>query len=135
MHSPLALVILMLGTNDFQSMHNNNAWTSAQGIASLVAVIRGAPIEPGMPTPLILIVVPPLPRDPRGSIAPKFSGAEARCVGLANEYQQVAGSLKCAFFDANSITSASRIDGVHLDEDQHFTLGVAIADVVKELMR
>lgn len=25
MHSPLALVILMLGTNDFQSMHPHNA--------------------------------------------------------------------------------------------------------------
>lgn len=28
-HSPLRLVILMPGTNDFQSMHQNNAWLSA----------------------------------------------------------------------------------------------------------
>lgn len=27
--SPLALVLLMLGTNDFQSMHPHNAWHSA----------------------------------------------------------------------------------------------------------
>jgi lysophospholipase L1-like esterase len=79
-HSPLDLVILMLGTNDFQSMHTNNAWHSSQGIASLVNAIRQAPIEPGMPIPPVLIIVPPLIREPKGTIAPKFAGAETRCV-------------------------------------------------------
>ena len=32
--SPLALVVLMLGTNDFQVMHANNTWGSAQGTAA-----------------------------------------------------------------------------------------------------
>src|SRR5262245_64235792 len=45
-NSPLALVILMLGTNDFQSVHQHNASHSAQGIASLARAIRRAPIEP-----------------------------------------------------------------------------------------
>src|SRR5712691_13131602 len=41
MHSPLALVILMLGTNDFQFAHPyNNAWSAAQGITTLVNEIR-----------------------------------------------------------------------------------------------
>ncbi|MEJ2095462.1 MAG: GDSL family lipase, partial [Gammaproteobacteria bacterium] len=51
MHSPLALVILMLGINDFQRAHHNNAWLSAQGTAKLINIIRQAPIEPGMPVP------------------------------------------------------------------------------------
>ena len=59
-HSPLALVILMLGTNDFQFSHPyNNAWSAAQGIATLVNEIRKAPIEPGMPIPPILVICPP----------------------------------------------------------------------------
>ena len=53
-HSPLALVILALGTNDFQSMHPHNAWHASQGIAALVTAIRQAPIEPGMPVPPIV---------------------------------------------------------------------------------
>src|SRR6185503_21364179 len=57
--SPLALVILMLGTNDFQSMHPHDAWHSAQGIGALVKAIREAPIEPGMPIPPIFVVAPP----------------------------------------------------------------------------
>ena len=73
-HSPLALVILMLGTNDFQSMHPHDAWHSAQGIAALVTAIRQAPIEPGMPVPPVLVVAPPPIQEPRGPIAPKFAG-------------------------------------------------------------
>ena len=60
-HSPLALVILMLGTNDFQSMHPHQAWHSAQGTRCLVQAIREAPIEPGMPVPPVLVVAPPPP--------------------------------------------------------------------------
>src|SRR5204863_6908437 len=48
-NSPLALVIFMLGSNDFQSMHQHTAWHSAFGTAALVDAARRAPIEPGMP--------------------------------------------------------------------------------------
>jgi len=58
-NSPLALVVLMLCSNDFQSMHQLTAWHSAQGLATLVHAVRNAPIEPGMPVPDILIVAPP----------------------------------------------------------------------------
>src|SRR5580658_6684949 len=67
-NSPLSLVILMLGTNDFQFCHPyNDAWSAAQGIVALVNEIRKAPIEPGMPVPPVLIVSPPPIRSPRGS--------------------------------------------------------------------
>src|SRR5208283_6179489 len=34
-HSPLSLVMLMLGNNDFQSMHPHTAWHAALGVATL----------------------------------------------------------------------------------------------------
>lgn len=49
MHSPLALVIVMLGTNDFQSVHPQTSWHAAQGVGTLVRTVRQAPVEPGMP--------------------------------------------------------------------------------------
>src|SRR5579862_5124241 len=86
-NSPLALVILMLGSNDFQFCHpHNNAWAASQGIATLVKEIRRAPIEPGMPVPPILVVCPPPAQIPKGLVAEKFSGAEARCAGLGDAY-------------------------------------------------
>lgn len=132
--SPLALVVLMLGTNDFQSMHNYNTWHSAQGIAALVSAIRQAPIEPSMPVPQILVVAPPPIRTPQGPIAPKFEGGEIKCVGLAEAYKQVCSESDCDFFDAGQIVSSSNVDGVHLDADQHHKLGLAVAKIVKTIL-
>lgn len=135
-NSPLSLVILMLGTNDFQFCHPyNDAWAAAQGIAALVREIRNAPIEPGMALPQILIVSPPLIRAPRGAIAEKFRGAEQRCTGLADAYGQIASELKCHFFDAEKATTSSTVDGVHLDRDQHQKLGNAISRIVSAILK
>lgn len=135
MHSPLSLVIVMLGTNDFQFSHPyNNAWSAAQGIATLVNEIRKAPIEPGMPVPPILVVCPPPIHSPQGILAAKFSGAEQRCAGLSEAYSAACSDLGCQFFDAASVTVSSRVDGIHLDRDQHETLGRALADVVVPIL-
>jgi lysophospholipase L1-like esterase len=135
MHSPLSLVILMLGTNDFQFSHPyNNAWSAAQGIATLVNEIRKAPIEPGMPVPPILVVCPPPIHSPQGVLAPKFSGAEQRCAGLADAYRAVCSDLGCRFFDAASVTTSSRVDGIHLDRDQHLVLAAALVEVVAPIL-
>jgi lysophospholipase L1-like esterase len=132
--SPLALVVLMLGTNDFQSMHHVNAWHSAQGIATLVRAIRGAPIEPGMPVPEILIVAPPPLRVPKGAIAPKFEGADAKSKGLAEAIADAATELGCPFYDAGRVVKVSAIDGVHLDADQHLVLAHVLANEVAGLL-
>jgi lysophospholipase L1-like esterase len=123
-----------LGTNDFQSMHNLNAWQSSQGLAAIVASIRRSPIEPGMPIPPILLVAPPQIQKAKGNIAPKFQGAETKAVGLASAIQTVAQELGCHFFDAGAVTETSRVDGVHLDEHQHLTLGKALAAEVKPML-
>lgn len=133
-NSPLSLVVLMLGTNDFQVMHTNNAWLSAQGTAALVDAIRRAPIEPGMPVPKILIVAPPPMQDAKGAMAGKFAGGREKCIGLAAALAEVAKLRECAFYDAGQATGSSVVDGVHLDADQHLVLGKAIAGAVAPLL-
>src|SRR5262245_53904541 len=103
-NSPLTLVIIMLGTNDFQSMHPHTAWQSAQGLRAILQAVRRAPIEPGMPAPDILVVAPPPIQEPKGPIAPKFLGAQAKSVGLGSEYARVAEEEGCHFFDAGTVT-------------------------------
>jgi lysophospholipase L1-like esterase len=134
-HSPLALVILMLGTNDFQfSQPYNNAWSAAQGVAALVREIRTAPIEPGVPVPPVLVICPPLITSPKGILAPKFFDAENKCLGLAAAYAAVCQELDCAMFDAGSVTASSRVDGIHLDSDQHRALGQALVSAVAPIL-
>ena len=134
MHSPLALVILMLGVNDFQSVHQHSAWHSGQGLAAVIRAMRRAPIEPGMPVPPILVVAPPPITTPVGRpLWEKFEGAPARCDGAADVYRAIAAELECQFFDAGRVVSTSPIDGIHLDADQHERLGHALATVVAGL--
>lgn len=132
MHSPLKLVIIMLGTNDFQNSHDNNAWLSAQGVGKLIRIVRQAPIEPGMPIPEILVVAPPNISKPKGTIADKFQGAEKRCIGLNKELMTLAKENNVHFLDSNTCTTSSKVDGIHLDEDQHSVLGKAISDALCE---
>jgi lysophospholipase L1-like esterase len=133
-NSPLSLVILFLGTNDFQSMHQHRAWHSAQGIAAIISAIRRAPIEPGMPVPEILVVAPPAIQKAKGAIAPKFEGAEQKAAGLASAIEQVAAENNCPFFNAGAVASTSKVDGVHLDAEQHLALGKAMAKETKLLL-
>ena len=133
-HSPLALVILMLGTNDLQSMHQFTAAHAALGVGSLIDAVRRAPIEPGMPRPDVLVVAPPPAGEAKGPMAVKFVGAAGKGRGLAAELQSVAAERSCHFFDAGAVASSSPIDGVHLDADQHVALGRAMGDVVRRLL-
>lgn len=133
-NSPLSLVVMLLCTNDFQSMHNLNAWQSAQGLKVLVGAIRRAPIEPGMPVPPIMLVAPPEIQKAKGCIAPKFDDAQRKAVGLSAAISAVAEECRCHFFDAGLVTPTSRIDGVHLDEDQHHELGTALAKAIYPLI-
>ncbi|MEM6980372.1 MAG: GDSL-type esterase/lipase family protein [Planctomycetota bacterium] len=61
-NSPLVLVIIFLGINDFQSMHQMGAHDTAQRIKRLVEAVRQAPIEAGMVHPDVLLIAPPLIR-------------------------------------------------------------------------
>jgi hypothetical protein len=61
-------------------------------------------------------------------------GWKNACVGLAAAYQAISVDLGCHSFDSSTVTSSSRVDGVHLDRDQHYTLGEALANVVIPLL-
>lgn len=73
-NSPLSLVMLFLGTNDFQSMHHVNVHQSAQGIHSLINAIRHSPIEPGMHHPPIMVIAPTSNSGCQGSDCPEVRG-------------------------------------------------------------
>lgn len=133
-NSPLALVILMLGTNDFQFNHDHDASDAARGMTALINAVRNAPIEPGMPIPEVLVVAAPPITQPKGDIAAKFKDAEKKCIGLAAAYEQVCEETGCHFFDAGLVTSSSLVDGVHLDADQHALLGKALSAIASDIL-
>lgn len=130
MHSPLSLVMLMLGTNDFQCTHDNSVCLSGQGMVKLINIVRQSPIEAGMPAPKIMVIAPPHLKPAKGVIAYKFEGAAERSRGLSAEYAIIAKAYQTLYFDAASVVESSDIDGIHLDKAQHAILGKALANRV-----
>lgn len=132
-HSPLSLVVIMLGTNDFQSTHSIDSWMSSQGVGKLISIVRSSPIEPGMQVPNILVIAPPKIMLPKGAIANKFKGAELRSIGYVDALEKLANEMDVYFMDSNNTVQASKIDGIHLDSDQHGKLGKAVASKIVEI--
>ena len=83
--------------------------------------------------PKILIVAPPPIQRPKGPIAVKLKGVEKK-TDLASEIEKVANETGCAFFNAGSVTTTSKIDGVHLDVEQHLILDITMAKNVKPML-
>lgn len=133
-NSPLDLVIILLGTNDFQCMHQNRSEDSAKGIADLITEIRSSPLEPTMTHPDILVVAPPIIQKAKGDLSGKFAGAENRSRGLNQAIEVTARKHACYFFDAASVTQTSRVDGVHLDLDQHQALAMGLVPVIQRIL-
>jgi len=133
-YSPLALIVIFLGTNDFQAIHHVTSEHSAQGLSTLITKIKNSPIEPTLSIPEILVVVPPLVLNPTGILSNKFRGSKRKCKNLSIELKKVAKEEKCHFFDSNSVISASKLDGVHLDEDQHEILGFTMSEVIEGIL-
>lgn len=132
--SPLAVVVLALGTNDFQGGHDVRAWGCASGVARLVDIVRNAPVEPGMPHPRILVLAPPDIVSPKGMNALKFEGASERSRGLGAAFSQMAADKKVGFFDLGVVTQRSEVDGIHLDAQQHAAIARALAPLVSQLV-
>jgi lysophospholipase L1-like esterase len=87
-----------------------------------------------MPVPSILIVAPPRSGTAVGSMAEKFDNARERSAGLSAAYRAVAAEMNCEFFDAAPVITVSGIDGVHLDAEQHNTLGRSLVETVRRLL-
>ncbi len=85
-------------------------------------------------SPPILVIAPPAIQTPKGPIAPKFEGGDRKCAGLAAAYRQACEEAGCHFFDAGGVITSSKVDGVHLDLDQHLALADAVSGVVETLL-
>ncbi len=58
--SPVDLVILMLGVNDFKTMFNRTATDVVQGISNIIDVIEATKFVKGSHTKILIIAPPPI---------------------------------------------------------------------------
>ena len=128
-HSPIDLLVVMLGTNDIQTKYGFRSYEVAQALEKYVDVAR----QSGAVRDIMLIS--PVPVKEVGTYAESYAGASARQAGMAERIQAVASRLDIGFFDAATVAEASNIDGVHFDTENQQKLGLAMAHAIQTRLR
>lgn len=134
-HSPLDLIIIMLGANDMKPWIHGNPVAAKQGMARLIEIVRGHDAGFGWPAPKILLVSPPsVSRTDNAEFKEMFAGGDAASQRLARQYAELAGLTGCGFFDAGSVARTTPLDGVHLDAENTRAIGRGIAPTVRKML-
>jgi lysophospholipase L1-like esterase len=132
-HAPVAVVVIMLGTNDLKAVFRVGAAEVASGARTLVELARTSGTGPDGGPPTVLLVAPP-PLGPVTEVSELWGFAAAReaSLRLAPLYRTAARLTGAAFLDAAEVATVDPADGVHIDPGSHAPLGRAIAAAVAE---
>ena len=134
-HTPLDLVIIMLGANDMKPFISGYAYGSKAGVERLVEIITHHAYAFDASPPKVLIVSPPpLSETANPDFAAMFDGGAAESRKLAACYREVADLYGCGFFDAGTVAQTTPLDGVHLDAANTRAIGTALAPVVRQML-
>ena len=134
MHTPIDLLIVMLGTNDCKTRYNASAGTIAKGLAQVIQKARKNASQP-----FDLLVISPIHLgegvgDP--GFDPEFDEKSVEVSKkLAEEYHKVALLHHAAFLDASAFASPSTTDREHLDAAGHAALANAIYEKVIDMQK
>lgn len=136
-HSPLELVIIMLGTNDSKQRFNLTSYNIAQGIARLSHKARNTPAGVNGGFPKVLVIAPP-------PIGQEYFETEIGrpmgkdCHGKSVEFPKYLKELlkiqETEFLDINGLISMNKIDYMHLDAEGHKLLAKLVFDKIKSLI-
>lgn len=136
-HSPLDMVIIMLGTNDIKPIHGRTASEAGRGMGRLVQIVRGHYGGKREPVPEIVLVAPPPiilgdNEDMMNHFGP--DDAIATSVNFASEYSKRAEEHGVHFFDAGTVANTDKADGIHLDAANTRAIGEGLVPLVREVL-
>ena len=134
-HTPIDLLVLMLGTNDVKGTYSASAGLISDAMDLLIraASVRYAGGEP----PAVLLICPPvLDRGVADAIYGYEFGPDAygKSVELTGWYKRLAERHGCHVLDANEAgVMTGTTDGVHIGPADHDRLGRAVAKKIQAI--
>lgn len=135
-HSPVDLLIVMLGTNDVKERFSATPRNITGGFARLLLKAQQTPAW-STKGPQILVVAPP-PIKPlyiQGVFAGEMGdGCSQKTHLLPELYQEMAQTNGYSFLNGGDFAEMRDLDGMHMDAANHAKLGRAVAKKVCELL-
>lgn len=136
-HSPLELVIIMLGTNDTKERFHLTAYNIAQGITRLALKAKSAPVSKNGSSPKVLVIAPP----PIGSgyinsdVGPAMGkGCDRKSLELPKYLEELLKGHDIEFLNTAGKITMNEIDFMHLDENGHRELSKLVFDKINYIL-
>lgn len=136
-HKPIDCVVVMLGTNELKNSFECSADYVAKGIEEFIKVILDKVLWDRFSVPRLLVVSPVLIREELIVNGDVFGGYDEKSVfesqRMARAIESVCQRYDVDFMNAADFAVASLVDNLHMDEENHGKLAVAINEKIGEM--
>lgn len=133
-HSPVDLVIFLLGTCDAKVYYSLTAEDIASGMEILVKMAKNSETGPDGSIPHIFLLTPPL-FGPGIEKVERYHGALKRMKDLDALYWKISEKYGCSFLETQKFVQTTGVDHIHLDAEGHKKLGTAVAAMVNRIFK
>ena len=136
-HSPLDLIIIMLGSNDLKKRFGMTAFTIGGGVTALIKAARTYAMNAeGVPPKILIVSPPPVAENIMETRHAPIFGEDSIAVSreLPHELRRVSKLMRCEFMDAAPYCEISAVDAVHLTREGHLRLAEAMREKVLSLI-
>ena len=137
-HSPLDLVIVMLGVNDLKKEFNHRTSQHiTQGTKEIIDIIRSTNFGPKMqkPPPILIVSMPKVVDTDCAGVLEMFAHANERIENLATELKALVDQYDddVFFVDASPHIQLSPVDGIHFDKRAHEQFALLMNDTIRKI--
>lgn len=132
-HTPLDLLIIMLGSNDFKQRFHATPADIAFGLERLVKTAQTIDNYTAR-QPFRILLVSPAHLRPQTFLGPVFADRSQDSQALAPLVQAAAQRCGVSFLDIARYAEASQLDGLHFDRENHRKVAAAMEAKIKEIL-
>lgn len=136
-HSPIDLLIIMLGTNDLKQRFNCTVHNIARSAVNLIRAAKFSTCGRNGAAPKVLLVSPIHVGENiyDGEMGDIFGeGVIEKSKQFAKYYKRVSDEEGCFFLDASLHALPCAEDAIHIDAKNHALLAQAMADSVRSIL-